>query len=85
MYRKTALALALLAGSLALAPQGATACEDEGKEASRNELAQQNRSLAEQAQRESAASAVKSLLDATRLDLDIELVGLTSIKVAGEL
>ena len=81
MNTYTALALALLA----LAPAMASASGTEASATSGSELAERNRALAEQAQRESVADAAESLRDSTRLDLDIELVGRTSIAVAGEL
>ena len=81
MNTYTALAFALMA----FAPAMANASDSEASETSGSEFAEQNRTLAAQAQRESAANAAESLRDSTRLDLDIELVGRTSIAIAGEL
>ena len=65
------LAAALLAGTGALA--------DDGKDKDSNSTArQQARAATEAAAREAAAS----VQDANRLDLDIRLVGPTSIKIA---
>lgn len=86
MKRMTlALALASLAGA-ALAPQETRADDDRQpvSELSQSRLAEQNRHLAEAAQRESAATASEALQDETRVDLEIRFIGHTSMLLAGD-
>ena len=79
------LALAILAlYGAALAPQETRAEEDGKAELSPTQLVQQNRRLAETAQRESAADAADALRDATKLDLDIRVIGHNSVLIAGD-
>lgn len=80
-----ALAVVALSGA-ALAPQE-TRAEEHGQAArdqAQTRLVEQNRHLAEAAQRESAATASEALRDETRLDLEIRFVDHTSVLIAGD-
>lgn len=78
------IAILLLAGlqaapSMAAEPVAAVHTE----EGSATEVRNSNRERAEQAQAEAAQAAAEAVLSATKLDLDIRLIGPTSI--AGDL
>jgi hypothetical protein len=78
-----ALALISLFGAI-LAPQETWAEEGGKTELSPTRLVEQNRHLAEAAQRESAASAAGAVRDATKVDLDIRVLGHNSVLIAGD-
>lgn len=81
----TALIAALIVTGLQTAPAMAAEPEDavQTEQSSATEVRNSNRERAEQAQAEAAQYAAKAVLSATKLDLDIRLIGPTSI--AGDL
>jgi hypothetical protein len=81
----TALIAALLVTGLQAAPAMAAEPADAPvtEEGSATEVRNSNRERVEQAQAEAAQSAAEAVLSATKLDLDIRLIGPTSI--AGDL
>lgn len=81
----TALVATLVLTGLAGAPSLAAESADkaEAVETTAAEVKTSNRKRAEQAQAEAAKSAAEAVLAATKLDLDIRLIGPTSM--AGEL
>lgn len=80
-----ALIAALLVAGLQAAPSWAAepVAAAHTKESSVTEVRNSNRERAEQAQVEAAEDAAEAVLSATKLDLDIRLIGPTSI--AGDL
>jgi len=81
----TALLAALIVTGLPAAPaMGAEPADAvQTEEGSASEVRNSNRERAEQAQAEAARHAAEAVLSATKLDLDIRLIGPTSI--AGDL
>jgi len=83
MSRITA-ALALLV-TLALNPAAADEKPADGAaKTAQAETAASNRELAREANEQAAAKAIEAVLADTRLDLDIRLIGPTSIKIASD-
>ena len=84
MNNKTSWAAVLVAGSLLAAPPGWTS--DETAEAGKRieTAAETSRAQAREAHEAAVREASKALKEATRLDLDIRLIGPTSVKIAGE-
>ncbi len=78
-----ALALIALAGAM-LVSQETRAGEEAGSELSLARLVEQNRHLAEAAQRESATNAADALREEIKVDLDIRLIGHNSVLIAGD-
>jgi hypothetical protein len=76
-----ALIITVLPAESPMAGEPADAVQTE--EASANEVRNSNRERAELAQAEAAQSAAQAVVSATKLDLDIRLIGPTSI--AGDL
>jgi hypothetical protein len=77
-------ALALLV-TLALNPAAADENPaDDAAKAAQTETAANNRALAREANEQAAAKAIEAVLAETRLDLDIRLIGPTSIKIASD-
>jgi hypothetical protein len=83
----SALVAALMVAGLAFAPATAMAEEPadavQADEASAQELETLNRARIERAQADAARIAAEAVMSATKLDLDIRLIGPTSI--AGDL
>jgi hypothetical protein len=81
----TALIAAMLVTGLPAAPAMAAEPADAAvtQEGSATEVRNSNRERVEQAQAEAAQAAAEAVLSATKLDLDIRLIGPTSI--TGEL
>ncbi|MDH4073093.1 MAG: hypothetical protein OEV41_08315 [Gammaproteobacteria bacterium] len=77
MKRKNTPGLLLLAGLLAAGTAGAA----NDKAFDSNAVARQQAKAATEAAAREAAASVK---DANRLDIDIQLVGPTSVKIAGK-
>jgi TRAP-type C4-dicarboxylate transport system substrate-binding protein len=79
----TALVAALILAGLAQAPAIAAEPTDAAQESATAEVRTSNRERARQAQAEAAQYAAEAVLTATKLDLDIRLIGPTSL--AGDL
>ena len=82
LQRALALSLAgLLACHSGMADEVAT---DSEPRATTVDTEKVNRELAQIANKMAADQAAKSVIEATRLDLDIRLIGPTSVKIAGD-
>lgn len=82
LQRALALSLAgLLACNSGLADEVAA---DSEPKATTVDTEKVNRELAQIANKSAADQAAKSVIEATRLDLDIRLIGPTSVRIAGD-
>jgi len=75
---------AMLLGAIAAGAGLAADAPDTGREVARREatIAAANREIAKVAQETAAAAAARAVSNDNRLDLDIRLVGPTSMKIA---
>ncbi len=84
-YKGTALAGLALAGLLAVNMSfGDEIVVTETTEATARIAGQANRNLLEKANAAAVEKAIEAVLADTKLDLDIRLIGPTSIKIAGD-